>query len=194
MSSSERTPPGLPHFGKLDQEDHCPQNNRKSHPKDQIFSDAHVEVKIIEKFLLSSSYTPEYFYKVYRNSMLRELKRSEPAAASSLSPCGAGLFRGRLIIHVSVPDSVIRKEKEQLSSKTIWRRSFMREPDSGTWRWRSVSLSPAPGFSERKKTRSKSACAASWRSMLQSPQKKCRKKRSCQKKEAVQPAECLPHA
>ena len=82
----------------------------------QIFSDAHVEVKIIEKFLLSSSYTPEYFYKVYRNSMLRELKEASPLlhhlflhAELDFSEAG--------IIHVSVPDSVIRKErKEQLSS------------------------------------------------------------------------------
>ncbi|MBP3878488.1 MAG: PolC-type DNA polymerase III [Lachnospiraceae bacterium] len=45
----------------------------------QVFGNAgRMEVKIIEHFVLSSSYTPAYFYKVYRNSMLAELKRADP--------------------------------------------------------------------------------------------------------------------
>lgn len=43
--------------------------------KEQFFANAPLRVKIIEKFQLSSQYTPENFLDVYRQSILLELKQ-----------------------------------------------------------------------------------------------------------------------
>ena len=42
--------------------------------KEQFFANAPLQVKIIEKFVLSRQYTPENFLEVYRPSILLELK------------------------------------------------------------------------------------------------------------------------
>ena len=41
----------------------------------QFFSGVPMSVKVIEKFTLTSQYTPELFFQAYRSSMMEELKR-----------------------------------------------------------------------------------------------------------------------
>ncbi len=77
----------------------------------QIFSDARMEVKVVERFRLSSSYTPEYFYKVYRSSMLRELKAVSPLIQHTF--LHAELEFGDHSVHAKIPDSVISRERKQ---------------------------------------------------------------------------------
>ena len=45
---------------------------------EQIFENVKMEISIIERFRLSSQYTPKNFYRVYRKSMLLELKTVSP--------------------------------------------------------------------------------------------------------------------
>ena len=52
--------------------------------REQVFPDAEMDVKIVERFRLSASFTPENFYEVYKNSMLRELKEISPLLQHTL--------------------------------------------------------------------------------------------------------------
>ena len=45
---------------------------------EQIFENVKMEISIVERFKLSSQYTPKNFYRVYRKSMLLELKTVSP--------------------------------------------------------------------------------------------------------------------
>ena len=42
--------------------------------KKQFFASAQIQIKIIEKFTLTSQYTPKLFFEAYRSSMLDELR------------------------------------------------------------------------------------------------------------------------
>ena len=80
--------------------------------REQVFPETEMEVKIIERFHLSVSYTPANFYKVYRSSMLRELKEVSPLLQHTLLHAALE-FPEDGSVHVRFPDSVISKERKQ---------------------------------------------------------------------------------
>ena len=80
--------------------------------REQVFPDAEMDVKIVERFRLSASFTPENFYEVYKNSMLRELKEISPLLQHTLLHAALE-FPGDGSVHVRFPDSVISKERKQ---------------------------------------------------------------------------------
>ena len=83
--------------------------------REQVFPETEMEVKIIERFHLSLSYTPANFYKVYRSSMLRELKEVSPLLQHTFSNAELDFSKDGHIA-VSIPDSVISADrKRQLS-------------------------------------------------------------------------------
>ena len=77
----------------------------------QLFAGAEMEVRIIEKFRLSASYTPAYFYKVYRTSMLRELKTVSPLLQHTFLHAELD-FSNEGVLYAHIPDSVISKERK----------------------------------------------------------------------------------
>ena len=79
----------------------------------QLFPGRRMEVKVVERFRLSASYTPEHFYRSYRKSMLLELKTVSPLLYHTFS--GAELTFGPGLVRADIPDSVIsRVRKEEL--------------------------------------------------------------------------------
>ena len=83
--------------------------------KAQMFEGMQIEVKIIEHFHLSKSYTPEYFYKVYRNSMLRELKSVSPLLQHTFLHAELE-FPDESSVLARIPDSILPDERRtQLS-------------------------------------------------------------------------------
>ncbi len=77
--------------------------------KEQIFAETDMEVVIVEHFELSSSYTPEIFYKLYRPSMLLELKTQSPLLHQLLLT--AEVEFGPEEAKVKVPGSLLAEER-----------------------------------------------------------------------------------
>ena len=77
----------------------------------QIFGEGRVEVKIIERFHLSSSYTPKLFYETYRNSMLRELKTVSPLLHQTFLHASLEFKPG--IVHATIPIACLSEKRRQ---------------------------------------------------------------------------------
>ncbi|MDO5702220.1 MAG: PHP domain-containing protein, partial [Lachnospiraceae bacterium] len=99
--------------------------------KEQIFGGADMEIRIIERFRLSSSYTPENFYKVYRTSMLRELKEVSPLLRHAFSAAELD-FSEKDHVRVKVNCSVISEERRQQLASYIEKVFCDRAGFSGT--------------------------------------------------------------
>ena len=80
----------------------------------QLFPDSRIEVHIIEKFHLSASYTPENFFKVYKSSMLSELKIVSPLLQQTLAHSEVQ-FDGQQIVLIIPDNPVYRSQSEKLS-------------------------------------------------------------------------------
>ncbi len=78
--------------------------------KNQLFKDYSISVKIKERFILSSQYTPKRFFDSYKSSMNFELNENSPVL-SHLFKCADFNFADDQIT-VTVPDMGIYKEKE----------------------------------------------------------------------------------
>lgn len=79
----------------------------------QCFADLPVEVKVIERFYLSSQYTPENFMDIYRPSMLMELKDYN-MLEYNLFMQGRTVFSKPDTMTLELPDSVIAREKGEI--------------------------------------------------------------------------------
>ncbi len=77
---------------------------------EQIFDNAGMQVRIVERFVLSQSYTPGNFYEVYRSSMLLELKTRSPLLYQMLVHAELR-FTDEGRIEAEVPGSVITERK-----------------------------------------------------------------------------------
>ncbi len=81
---------------------------------DQIFGDVEMEVHIIERFRLSSQYTPANFYRVYRTSMNAELSNVSPLLYQTFLHTKL-TFSENGLVYAEIPDSIIaRRRKEEL--------------------------------------------------------------------------------
>ncbi len=78
---------------------------------EQIFKHNAMEVKIIERFRLSASYTPKNFYEAYRTSMLQELKRVSPLIRQSFIHTEL-TFPKEDLVHAAIPDTIINEERK----------------------------------------------------------------------------------
>ena len=78
--------------------------------EDQFFAGNRMEVKIIERFRLSGSYTPANFYKVYRSSMLYELKRVDPLLYQTFIHTDIDFRRDANEIHCRVEDNFVSEK------------------------------------------------------------------------------------
>ncbi|POP34290.1 PolC-type DNA polymerase III [Lactonifactor longoviformis] len=78
----------------------------------QFFSGVSMEVKIIEKFSLSSQYTPENLYEVYRNSMLTELKEYSILVYNLLATAKVEFPEPERMV-LQIPQSVLAATKEK---------------------------------------------------------------------------------
>ena len=78
--------------------------------EDQFFAGNRMEVKIIEHFRLSGSYTPANFYKVYRSSMLYELKRVDPLLYQTFIHTDIDFRRDANEIHCRVEDNFVSEK------------------------------------------------------------------------------------
>ena len=79
---------------------------------DQLFSDVVMTVKIIEKFHLSSQYTPRRLMSVYEDSILLELKNYN-ALLYSLLKQSEREFSDEETLCLKIPDTVIADGKEE---------------------------------------------------------------------------------
>ena len=80
--------------------------------KRQLFSDAPLRVKIIEKFYLSRQYTPEKLMEVYRSSILLELKQYNILLFHMLQTARVS-FPEEGKCELVLCDTVIGREKEE---------------------------------------------------------------------------------
>ena len=78
----------------------------------QIFDNVRMEVKIVEKFQLSAQYTPANFYKVYRPSMLLELKTQSNLIHQMFLHAGVE-FPDPGTVLVSLPDDDLYQSREE---------------------------------------------------------------------------------
>lgn len=78
--------------------------------KNQLFPGKQVTVKIIEKFKLSEQYTPEKLLKVYRDSILMELKNYSIIEYNIFRKTEF-VFPQKNLLHITVEDSMVVKEK-----------------------------------------------------------------------------------
>ena len=76
----------------------------------QIFENVTMEVKIVERFVLSSQYTPKNFYKYYRSSMLLELKEVSPLLHQMFLHTNLE-FDGNTI-YAAIPETIISRERK----------------------------------------------------------------------------------
>ena len=76
----------------------------------QIFENVTMEVKIVERFVLSSQYTPKNFYKYYRSSMLLELKEVSPLLHQMFLHTNLE-FDGNTI-YAGIPETIISRERK----------------------------------------------------------------------------------
>ena len=79
--------------------------------KEQFFANAPLQVKIIEKFQLSSQYTPENFLDVYRQSILLELKQYS-ALEYNMFYTAQITFSDPETMDLVMNDSVIARDRE----------------------------------------------------------------------------------
>ncbi len=80
----------------------------------KMFGDGRGDVRLIERFRLSSSYTPENFYRVYRPSMSFELKEVSPILNQAFLHSEV-VFPSPAEILVRIPDNpVCAREEERL--------------------------------------------------------------------------------
>lgn len=93
--------------------------------KNQIFEDSSVKVNIIEKFSLSGQYTPERLYKIYRESILSELKDYSVIMYHMLKRSDYS-FTDDKYMNLSIQDSTINRMKEselsRILEKIFWER------------------------------------------------------------------------
>ena len=80
--------------------------------REQIFGKVEMEVKIIERFHLSSQYTPKYFYRVYRTSMNQELMEVSPLLYQVFTRTALD-FREDGLIYARIPDSMIARQRKE---------------------------------------------------------------------------------
>ncbi len=79
----------------------------------QFFGQLHMQVKIIERFLLSKQYTPENFMEAYRPSMLEELKAYNQLEHNLFM--GARMeFPQTHFLRLLIPDSMIARERGEV--------------------------------------------------------------------------------
>ncbi len=82
--------------------------------REQVFGKVEMDVKIIERFRLSSQYTPKYFYRVYRASMKQELMEVSPLLNQIFLHTEL-IFHDDGLVYAKIPDSMIsRQRKEEL--------------------------------------------------------------------------------
>ena len=79
--------------------------------KEQFFANAPLRVKIIEKFQLSSQYTPENFLDVYRQSILLELKQYS-ALEYNMFYTAEITFSDPETMELVMTDSVVARDRE----------------------------------------------------------------------------------
>lgn len=81
----------------------------------QIFSNAAMEVKVVEHFRLTSSYNLQNFYKVYRPSILLELKEVSPLLHQTFLHVQMR-FPDENTVYAAIPDSIISEgRKDELT-------------------------------------------------------------------------------
>ena len=81
---------------------------------EKMFRGEKVDVRLVERFRLSPSYTPENFFRVYRSSMLTELKEVSPVLMQAFLHTEM-VFTGREELLLRLPDGpVYRREEERL--------------------------------------------------------------------------------
>ena len=78
---------------------------------EQFFSEAPLQVKIIEKFNLSRQYTPENFLEVYRPSILLELKHYSMLEYNMFATAQIS-FPETETMEMILDDSVVARERE----------------------------------------------------------------------------------
>lgn len=79
--------------------------------RSQFFAGSQIHVKIIERFSLSASYTPENFFRVYKSSMYYELKKADPLLYQTMIRTGLDFSRPGEI-HATVEKSFISDKFE----------------------------------------------------------------------------------
>lgn len=78
--------------------------------KKQLFSGVTVTVKIYEKFVLSSQYTPGYLFELYQDSIFLELKAYDPVEYTLIRKADF-TFEGEDQVVICLEDSVVAKKK-----------------------------------------------------------------------------------
>ena len=78
---------------------------------EQIFENVKMEISIVERFKLSSQYTPKNFYRVYRKSMLLELKTVSPLLYQAFLHTTLE-FEGDREIRAKITDSLIAGQRQ----------------------------------------------------------------------------------
>ena len=81
--------------------------------KRQLFGGIPMEVTVIEKFHLSAQYTPENFLDTYRESIRLELRNTN-MLEYSLFQSASIAFTGSHSMHLTLPDTVIGREKGEM--------------------------------------------------------------------------------
>lgn len=77
----------------------------------QIFDNVTMQVKIVEKFHLSQAFTPENFFKVYRSSVLLELKTVSPLLHQLFLHASLA-FPDESTVLVTLPDTLLAEQKD----------------------------------------------------------------------------------
>ena len=77
--------------------------------REQVFGKVEMDVKIIERFRLSSQYTPKYFYRVYRASMKQELMEVSPLLNQIFLHTEL-IFHDDGLVYAKIPDNCGNKE------------------------------------------------------------------------------------
>lgn len=81
--------------------------------RDQVFGKVDMEVRIVERFHLSRSFTPENFYESYKSSMKWELKVVSPLLYQVF--CHSEItFPDEKTLHIEVPESCVSEEKKDM--------------------------------------------------------------------------------
>ena len=78
--------------------------------RDQLFPRKQVQIRIFEKYRLSEQYTPEKLLKVYRDSLLLELKNYSIVEYSMLRKAEC-TFPQPDLLHMTIEDTMVNKEK-----------------------------------------------------------------------------------
>ncbi len=78
--------------------------------RDQLFPGKRIQIRIQEKYQLSSQYTPEKLLNAYRDSLLLELKNHSIVEYSILRKAEC-TFPDPHVLHMTVEDTMVNKEK-----------------------------------------------------------------------------------